>query len=464
MARGQTTFHFTLDKHVRPNGEQAVYLRVTQDKKTVWFHSSVYVKAQNFNKDSRNYKWIRQKDMDNAVKNNALKEMKDRIEKIYFSASKDAPVSLSKLKALCNSDSDASLLDTIQQYIERRKMLRELGTSKTYANLLARLNDYCRSRRLSDIMFSDIDEDFITDFDLYLHTADNLHSKDKKKLKQSTINLIEGRLRSVIADAPDGMVNGDPFRSVQRKRATSSVKEILTGEEIKLLESVSLNTELQDDTRNAFLFSYYCSGMRGGDVIQLRWGNLVDDSRLVYWMQKTKKIRNIVLTDQARGIIDKYRREKPLPHYFIFPFLDDNAPWAKKWQGSDLEHLSDEMSEGKRRAVNAKLATLDYAIKVVAKKAGVNKHISMHCARHSFAQRMLDNGVDPAVIKSALGHSSLRMTENYLRDLGDSRVNDEVRKVFDKDKDLRDLRNALVRLPKDKLATLLSEIEKTQQE
>lgn len=71
---------------------------------------------------------------------------------------------------------------------------------------------------------------------------------------------------------------------------------------------------------------------------------------------------------------------------------------------------------------------------------------------------MLNSGVESAVIKSALGHSSLQMTENYLRELDNSKVDVAVQNVFDKENNMNDLRNALARLPKDKLDALLKEI------
>jgi len=47
--------------------------------------------------------------------------------------------------------------------------------------------------------------------------------------------------------------------------------------------------------------------------------------------------------------------------------------------------------------------------------AGINKHITWHCARHSAATAMLENGANVIVVKELLGHSSLKYTEVYLR-------------------------------------------------
>ena len=48
------------------------------------------------------------------------------------------------------------------------------------------------------------------------------------------------------------------------------------------------------------------------------------------------------------------------------------------------------------------------------KVAGINKHITWHCARHSFAVNILDKGADIKTVSSLMGHASLKMTEKYL--------------------------------------------------
>jgi len=49
------------------------------------------------------------------------------------------------------------------------------------------------------------------------------------------------------------------------------------------------------------------------------------------------------------------------------------------------------------------------------KKAGIDKHITWHCGRHSFGTQLLNNGANIKVVSSLLGHSSLRFTEIYVR-------------------------------------------------
>ena len=55
------------------------------------------------------------------------------------------------------------------------------------------------------------------------------------------------------------------------------------------------------------------------------------------------------------------------------------------------------------------------ALKRWVKRAGINKHISWHCARHSFATNLLSNGANIKTVASLLGHSGLKYTEKYTR-------------------------------------------------
>ena len=55
------------------------------------------------------------------------------------------------------------------------------------------------------------------------------------------------------------------------------------------------------------------------------------------------------------------------------------------------------------------------ALKRWVKRAGIDKHISWHCARHSFAVNILNNGANIKTVASLLGHSGLKHTEKYTR-------------------------------------------------
>lgn len=137
------------------------------------------------------------------------------------------------------------------------------------------------------------------------------------------------------------------------------------------------------DIRRAFIFCMY-SGLRWCDVKDLTFGNVDYSNRLLRFEQaKTKGHSSasgvvIPLNDGLLGLIGKGERDA-----LIFP-LPSHTMCLKA-----LRHWT--------------------------KRAGIDKHITWHCARHSFAVNILNNGANIKTVASLLGHSGLKHTEKYTR-------------------------------------------------
>ena len=163
-------------------------------------------------------------------------------------------------------------------------------------------------------------------------------------------------------------------------------KDILSIEEIEML----LNTHYQDqnpDIRRAFIFCLY-TGIRFCDVVELRFSNVDYSNRLLSFEQnKTSghsKASNVVI---------------PLNDGLISLIGHPSSP--------------DNMDE-----VIFKLPSHTMCLKALrhwTARAGITKHITWHCARHSFAVNILNNGANIKTVASLLGHSGLKHTEKYTR-------------------------------------------------
>lgn len=135
--------------------------------------------------------------------------------------------------------------------------------------------------------------------------------------------------------------------------------------------------------RRAFIFCLYC-GLRWCDVKDLTFANVDYSNRLLQFEQaKTKghsAASNVIipLNDGLLNLIGKGERDA-----LIFP-LPSHTMCLKA-----LRHWT--------------------------KRAGIDKHITWHCARHSFAVNILNNGANIKTVSSLLGHSSLQHTEKYTR-------------------------------------------------
>ena len=163
-------------------------------------------------------------------------------------------------------------------------------------------------------------------------------------------------------------------------------KEILSIEEIQQLIATHHDRE-NPNIRRAFIFCLYC-GLRYCDVRDLTFANVDYSNKLLKFEQNKTKGHSansgvvIPLNDGLLNLIGK-------------PSKPDN-----------------------RNEVIFPLPSYEMCLKSIqrwVKQAGISKHISWHCARHSFAVNILNNGANIKTVASLLGHSGLKHTEKYTR-------------------------------------------------
>lgn len=182
---------------------------------------------------------------------------------------------------------------------------------------------------------------------------------------------------------------------------TRGTREKLTLRQIHDLEAVGVEPgSKQELARDVFLFAFYASGMRFGDVCSLRW-ECVRGDRLIYTMMKSGKPKSVKLKRRAREIIHKYRAITATRGPFVFPLLDPDLDY------SDPFFL--------RKKVHSKTAGVNLRLKQLAEKAGIEAKVTTHVARHSFAdlsRRKSSGNVD--AVRRSLGHTKLQTTQTYL--------------------------------------------------
>ena len=240
-----------------------------------------------------------------------------------------------------------------------------------------------------DIAFADITVGTLEQFKAYL--------KGSKKLSErSAINCLS-MVRSVFASARKHEVIDDrisPFgKGKMVIKFPDSKKVGLTREEIKRLEELKM-PQPYNQSVNYFLFCYYTGGSRISDVMRLKWDD-IQDGRLNYVMNKNDKGDSIKLPAGALRILAQYERE---PGELIFPDL----------KGIDLQ---DEFKV-QRQIAFATSRHDKYLRKHVAPAAKIEKNITMHKARHSFAQNATD--IDVRVLQKIFRHNKLDTTIGYM--------------------------------------------------
>ncbi len=211
----------------------------------------------------------------------------------------------------------------------------------------------------------------------------------------------------------------NPFFQFKIKQGRSN-RGKLSLSELRTIEALSLQEgSLVWHVRNYFLFSFYCAGIRFSDVAQLRPENIVENGngpRLKYRMSKTDGSKSIKLLPEARAILDPYQVDAE-GRTFLFPMLE----------GYDLS-----TPRKLYNAIASQNALVNKNLKKVASRAGITCNLSFHIARHSFAGIARQKGWDVYLISKALGHSSIKVTESYLKGFDAEALDAEMENLFGK--------------------------------
>lgn len=168
-------------------------------------------------------------------------------------------------------------------------------------------------------------------------------------------------------------------------------KDILSKEELSKLFATHYEKESQT-IRRAFAVTCF-TGIRHCDLEKLTWGNIDFANRMLSFRQ-VKVVRES----------DKSGVNTPLNNAAL-------AAIGQKPKGAKDSDL-----------VFPNLPTIEASNKALrhwTKRAGIDKHITWHCGRHTFATLVLSNGANIKVVSELLGHSSLKFTQKYVRAVDD---------------------------------------------
>ena len=200
----------------------------------------------------------------------------------------------------------------------------------------------------------------------------------KQGYKQSTIKRVHKNIRIYVGEAIDfGYLTTDPYFKYSIPRGNELTRKYLTESEVQAIKNVQLNNESLERTRDCFVFCCY-TGLAYSDLAKFKWDNaweefgeyVIHDSR-----QKTDTNYNITILSPAMDILKKYHYKLPIISNYEFNRI----------------------------------------LKIVALHAGINKRITSHMARHTFATWALSKGVRLPVVSKMLGHKKISTTEIYAK-------------------------------------------------
>lgn len=276
-------------------------------------------------------------------------------------------------------DKDIDFLDYFQTYIDNytKKDLRMLKISfQRFKDFLRDTPEY--SKYTKSIKPDQLNKDMMLDFVEYLQSRSR--GEGAKSLYQ--------RFKKVVNFA----VEHDVMKKNPCKGVIIRIDEQLLRKDVLSIEEMQKLLEYHDpkqnqNVRRAFIFCLY-AGLRYCDVIDLTFSNVdFSNKKLTFEQKKTKG------HSANSGV--------------VIPLNDG------------LLRLIGEPTEGQtKESVIFLLPSYQMCLKSIrrwVKGAGIDKHITWHCARHSFAVNILNNGANIKTVASLLGHSGLKHTEKYTR-------------------------------------------------
>lgn len=387
-----------LAKHKRNSkGLYPIYIRITDTNQSRYISLKEYINKSHWNENKNE---VRKSHPDHIELNNLIqKKLSDLNRLTTRLKTDDKPITAAALKreytakgSFSNGQhkSEANFFNYADKVISSLEKQGKIFTHKRYKSVFKKLKKYCNGY----LPYSEITVGFCRDYETHLI--------EEYQNAPSTVETNFSAIRSILYKAIEEGIfpqEKNPFFKFSPTRSSDSTNKKLSLEEIEAIKNLQLTEDsLIWNTRNYFLFSFYCAGIRFGDLAKMKWQNIIN-GRLKYTMSKTGTAKNIKLMPQALQILGQYSKGNPKD--FLFPILDT----SKNLRNTKILHND----------VSAKNALINKYLKKLAKRANIKTKISFHMARHSFADLARIQGWNIYDISKALGHANIKVTERYLK-------------------------------------------------
>lgn len=265
-----------------------------------------------------------------------------------------------------------------EEYALRVGVNRAVSTYYQYCNTYRLLSEFINVKyKVSDVAVKSLDCSFIEAFDYHLRV--------NEKQKPVTILGHINRLKSITYNAVyKGILTVHPFKDFSPEKPEKK-QLYLTEEELSKLMNTTFDTPNRNFTRDMFVFSAmtgfcYCDmcNLTETDVKKDNDGNLWIESN----RQKTGTPENVMLLDIAVKIMEKYKGLAGGGK--LFPMLHNTS--------------------------------INPHLKKMAKQCGIERNLTFHMARHTFASQIcLSQGVPIETVSQAMGHKNISTTQRYAK-------------------------------------------------
>lgn len=382
-----TTSLFIDKYHPKANGECAISVRVTFDRKKRYYKTDKTATVSDFEKLSGAKPRGDLKEL--ALKLQSFeKKAADIIEKLPFFS-----FPAFEKQYYTNRGTRETLYAAFTLYANELRDEGRIGTAVSYECARNSINNFIPVAK-----FSDITPDLLKKYESWM-------LKEEKSI--TTVGIYLRSLRTLINNAISEGLLTQQFYPFGKKRyeipTSNNLKKALTLKDISKIYNFKNSTNSRDEmAKDHWIFMYLSNGMNVKDMTLLTYSCIKGDilefirAKTVRTKRKVEPIR-VVLTDDIKAIIRKWGTKNKAPHNFIFPILEEGIT-----------------PERERQLIKQFTQFINKHMKSIAEELEIKSDVNTYSARHSFSTVLQRSGVSTEFISEALGHSSVKTTANYL--------------------------------------------------
>lgn len=346
------------------NGNQSLYLDIYHNGKRAYEFLKLYLTPKKNKTDKQRNQQTLQ--LANAIKSQRIVELQNGTHGLSIQA-----------------QTEIRFFDYYRGLCEKRLHTESKGNWDNWQACLKHLQRYEPN---PDITLSQITPQWIQGFRDYLEHKATAWGCDARKhthrppLARNSRHSYFNKLKACLKRAyEEGLITQNPMLRVEKPKPEEVQRMYLTIDEIRTLVDTPCE---HTATKNAFLFACL-TGLRRSDIARLTWNDVQEQgefTRLIFRQKKTNRQEYLDIAPQAVPLMGE--RQSPIKLIFSGLYTPSNTNKVlKRWMAT----------------------------------AGIHKHISFHCARHTFAVMMLDLGTDIYTVSKLLGHRDLSTTQIYAK-------------------------------------------------
>lgn len=399
----KATIKIYLRKVKNSNDQLPIIMRVTKDRKSKIITLGLKAKESEWDLNLNRYS---KRSQDYQRKNRALLSIENRALTVindFISDNADFTLNQFETKFRGFNNRKITVRKYLENLIQEYENANKYGSAEPYENLKSALFRYAKKQ----IMFKDIDFEFLKGFENYLRNEGNTDGGIAFKMRQLRASFNRAINEDIV------LSSSYPFRKYKiSKLKGKSNKIALVAEELRRFEKVDLSRQMHLVTSHKlFMFSFYCRGINWVDMMELMWSDIYD-GKIHYTRRKTKQKFVVEVSEKLDVILSYFKKNFPHTSY-VFPILLKDGLTAKQ----------------KRDRKKKTIKKFNEDLKALGGLASISKPLTSYVARHTYATYLYNEGKPVEIISASMGHSSVLVTMSYLKEFEDS-VLDEANRVL----------------------------------